>query len=168
MNFPAIMCALLFLVIDANASSQLTVSPSMPTSENAISILASGHWPEGGGPALKQWVQDGNTIRIFATGVLPGIPRPIIPYQLNVDIGRLPPGQYRADYYIEVFAAPVIPPDVGAPPPSLVASVSFEVLAIPAPIPALSAVALTLLGIMLMLMSLLALGRSFRFSRPGH
>lgn len=167
MIFPAFMLVLLFFVFDANASPQLTISPSMPTSENDISILVSGEWPSGGGPALRQWAQDGQNIRIFATGILPGIPQPIVPYQFSVDIGHLSPGQYRVEYYIEIFAAPDIPPDMGTPPPLPVATLDFEVLAVSAPIPMLSARALTLLGILLLLISVLAPGGFFRLNRSG-
>jgi len=160
----AMVLVLLVSVFDANASHELTVNPSLPTSENTISILATGEWYSGGGPSLDQWSLDGQNIRIFTTGIIPGIPQPLVPYQLNVDIGRLPPGQYHVDYYIEVLAAPGIPSAMATSPAAPDASLSFKVLATPAPIPALSASALILLGVLLMFTSLLAPGGFFRFS----
>lgn len=103
---------------------------------------------------------------MFATGVLPGIPLPIIPYQFSVDIGHLPPGKYHVEYYSETFAAPGVPPTTGGLPPVLVATLDFEVLAASTPIPTLSAGALSLLGILLLLISLFAApGGLFKHNR---
>jgi hypothetical protein len=162
----ATLVLLFGFILDAAASHALSVSPALPTSEDTISVLITGDWPEGGGPDIKQWTRVGKVIRIDALGVLPGIVQPIVPYQLDIDIGRLPFGRYDVDYYIEVLAAPgSSPPGVEQPVALPDASFSFEVLAGPTPIPTLSAGALTLLGALLLLLSLVVFGENFRKSR---
>jgi hypothetical protein len=163
-----VLFLLLAFVVDATEAHQLAVSPSQPTNEQTITIGVTGNWPDGGGPAIKQWTRIGHLIRIDATGILPGIPRPIVPYQLYIEIGHLLPGQYQADYYIEVFAAPVLPPDMRAPPPLPDASISFEVLAAPEPIPALSSRTLALLSFLLLLVPLVVSGEKYRTSRKDN
>lgn len=152
---------LLAFFVDVTEAHQVTVNPSQPTDDQNITIEVTGNLPEGGGPSFNQWVQAGNVIRIYATGVLPGIPRPIIPYYFDVEIGRLPPGVYIVEYYLELFAAPIQPPGVQAPPTLPVATISFQVLSAPARIPALSVRGLILLSILFLLVILLVPGRKY-------
>ncbi len=60
-----VLFLLLPFVVHANEAHQLAVSPSHPTSENTITILATGNWRSGGGPSLQQWSRVGQSIRIF-------------------------------------------------------------------------------------------------------
>ena len=166
---PVRLLVLIFLfafAFDATAH-QLAINPSQPTSDNTITILAFGNWPSGGAPGLQQWSRNGQSIRIDALGILPGIQQPIVPYQLNVDIGRLPRGNYQVDYYVEVLAAPGPPPGAApiAPPPD--ASLSFTVLAptTTETIPTLSTTALALLSCLLALMALMRINQKHIVNR---
>jgi len=154
-QFRLVVLFLLFtLVLDAKAHS-LIVNPTLPTSNDTVTIVVTGDWPEGGGPAITQWSQSGTSIRIDAFGVLPGIPQPITSYELPVSIGRLPPGQYHVDYYLDVLAAPGPPPGLPGPPLPPVASLDFEVLAVSTAIPTLSRGAFIILCTLLLLLTIL-------------
>jgi hypothetical protein len=164
---------LLTFVLEAQATHQLAVNPSQPTSENTITILATGNWPSGGAPSLKQWSKSGQSIRIDALGILPGIQQPIVPYQLDIDLGQLPPGQYQADYYVEVLAAPGPPPGMAAFPPLPDATISFEVLAaaepmITEPIPTLSPTAFALLILLILFMPQLTSRKKYKESAKSN
>jgi len=164
-----ILISLLMMVFGASASQELGVSPEQPTSQDNVTILVTGSWPSGGGPSITYWGRDGQNVRIEAIGVLPGIPQPILPYQLEVDIGRLPPGEYQADYYIEIYAAPSPGPTPGIPvsPETPDASISFEVIAASESIPVLSFTAKVLLGLLLLLAPLVVPGVKHR-TRSEH
>lgn len=160
---------LLVFVYDTLAAHQLTVNPSQPTSESTITIVATGVWPSGGEPSLQQWGKNGQSIRIDALGTYPGIPTPTVPYQLEIDLGELPPGQYQADYYVEIIAFPEPPPGMAAIPQSPNASISFEVLAVAEPlttesVPALSTFALAIMSLLLLLPALIFFHEKHRAS----
>ena len=154
---------LLLFILTFNASAHsLAVDPAMPTASDSVTILVTGDWPGGGGPGITGWVRSDTSIRIDAFGVLPGIPQPIIPYQLMVDIGRLPPGHFYVDYYIDVLAAPGPSPESQGPlAPLPDATLEFDVLASTAPIPALSIAALTLLVALFLVLARQKTGTGF-------
>ena len=156
----AALLLLFSLVFEANAHS-LAVDPTMPNGGDSVAILVTGDWPGGSGPSIKQWNRSDTFIRIDAYGVLPGIPQPILPYKRQVDIGTLPPGLYHVEYFIEVLAAPGQPTlsKAGLAP---VASLDFEVLAIPTPIPALSVNAIILLIALLLTLARRKIGIGYK------
>ena len=153
----AVLFLLFTLICDASAHS-LSVSPVLPTNEDAVTIIVTGHWAECCGPAITGWLRSGTSIRIDAFGVVPGIPSPVIPYKFQVDIDKLPPGRYRVDYYLDFLAGPAPPP--ASPQPD--AFLEFDVLTAPAPIPVLTPGTFILFSVLLLLPAIFTLRKRTR------
>lgn len=134
---------------------EIAVLPPTPTTVDPIILRLSGECPLGGEPGIPSWSRDGSRLRIDAISVLPGVPdQPIVVYERLVEIGPLPAGRYRAEYFLRFLAAPGAPAaaPAAAPPPAFpVATLEFEVAAA---IPSLSDGALALLAAVLALAGL--------------
>ena len=126
-------------------SHELEILPPQPTVADSIRLQITGVCPTNSIPQPAAWTRDGSLIRVDSSAVLGGVPSPDGPYELLVDFGFLAPGRYRAEYFLELFAAPTAA--LGAsPPPDAVLEFEVSDAAI---VPALDARLLALLAVLL-------------------
>lgn len=126
-------------------SHELEILPPQPTVTDSIRLQITGLCPTNSFPQSAAWTREGSLIRVDSSVVIGGVPVPDSPYELLVDFGFLPPGQYRAEYFLELFAAPT-PTGGASPPPDAV--LEFEV-SDAASVPVLDARLLALLAVLL-------------------
>jgi hypothetical protein len=82
---------------------QLEVAPALPAAHDAVSVIASGVWPDACKPTSQAHEVVGRTIRIDAAVTLPPdavCALVVTPWEFNVEMGVLPDGPYRVDLYI--------------------------------------------------------------------
>jgi len=132
---------------------ELAVLPPQPTTADAVSLRVFGEFPGGDllidAPTLSR---DGFLVRLDTTAVYPGAPMDYEPYEYRVPLGRLPPGHYRVEYFVEaVIGAP------GVPDPDAV--LEFDVRLASPDVPTLNGGALAFLAAALAVGGILVLRR---------
>lgn len=103
----------------------MEVLPPQPTVADPVTLRITGVCTELNAPGPATWTRTGSLIRLDSAVVLSGIPSPSKPFEQLVDLGHLPAGSYRAEYFLEVFAAPSTAGEALEVPDAVV---EFEVL----------------------------------------
>lgn len=78
---------------------ELAVEPAQPTTADDIELVVSGYNLPSCGPGLVSWQREGSTIVVDGSWgglCLPGL----VPFELTVDLARLPKGTYEARFQI--------------------------------------------------------------------